>query len=118
MICSGNQEPVMAQGQGNAEQRIHGGEEGNLAGVLGGFHRHVEELLLRHAVLRSLAPADFVSTPTASSKLWPLASACLAIIYRQTGVRKRNGYEAMVGPDGACTISPSPFSTIFLYIKI
>ena len=87
-----------AQGQGNAEQRIHGGEEGNLAGVLGGFHRHVEELLLRHAALRSLAPADFDSTPTASSN----SGRSLQLLGYNTGKQacmyyKRNGYGALVG---------------------
>jgi hypothetical protein len=48
-------------------QKKQGLQEENLAGALGGFHRHGEEQLLRHAVLRYLAPVILVSSPATAS---------------------------------------------------
>ena len=77
MIWSGNQEPVNRRPKDKETQSKESTamRRGNLAGVLGGFHRHVEELLLRHAALPSLAPADFDSTdPYGQQQFWALAS--------------------------------------------
>jgi len=100
MIWSGNQEPVNRRPKDKETQSKESTamRRGNLAGVLGGFHRHVEELLLRHAALRSLAPADFDSTPTASSN----SGRSLQLLGYNTGKQacmyyKRNGYGALVG---------------------
>lgn len=60
-------------------------QEENLAGALGGFHRHGEKLLLRHAVLRSLALVILVRPlrPAPQQQFWPLASAFLGMESRR-----------------------------------
>jgi len=88
MTCSGNQQPVRRRAQKKGKKR-KGLQEENLAGALGGFHRHGEELLLRHAVLRSLAPVILVSSPATAStqqQFWPLASAFLGIVESRRAV--------------------------------